>query len=444
MRNEVMGGEVPSGPGTCQYSGTPPASMHVPAPNQSAAATRAAAILGFALSAVTVAACGGRDAGGTLAMQSLPSPAAPGTGESNLTVAGDGKVYLSWLEPAADSQVAFRFAVLESDRWSDPHDIRVGRDLFVNWADFPSLAVRADGRMAAHWLQRFGPTSYAYDVRIALSSDGGRTWGGAASPHVDRSRTEKGFVTLWPEGSGFAAVWLDGRNADKAKPNPRQEMMLYASSAVGVASATEVQLDARTCDCCQTTVALTGNGPIVAYRDRTADEIRDIYVVRRVNGVWTAPKAVHDDGWRIDGCPVNGPMLGAAGDRVAIAWFTAANDKPRVNVAFSSDAGATFGPPIQVDRGNPAGRVALALLTDGSALVSWVERGEGSAASVLARRVREAEGGGPAFTVTTSTSARASGFPRMVVAGDHAYFSWTVPGPPSEVRTGRAKVQDFP
>jgi hypothetical protein len=404
----------------------------------------AAAVLSTALTAAAVTtACGERRAGATLAVEALASPTGQGAAESNLTVGGDGRVYLSWLEPSADSQVALRFSVLEGDRWSAARDIRVARDFFVNWADFPSLAVRADGRMAAHWLQRFGPASYAYDVRIAQSVDGGRTWQEPAAPHVDRSRTEKGFVTMWPEGDGFAAVWLDGRNADKAKPNARQEMMLYASAAVGVARATEVQLDARTCDCCQTSVAMTRAGPIVAYRDRTDGEIRDIHVVRRVNGVWTAPKAVHDDGWRIDGCPVNGPMLGAVGDRVAIAWFTSANDTPRVNVAFSSDAGATFGPPVQVDKGNPAGRVALALLPDGSALVSWVERGEGSAAVVLARRVRENEGAGPAFTVATSTSARTSGFPRMVVAGDHVYFSWTEPGPPSEVRVGRARVADF-
>ncbi len=376
-------------------------------------------------------------------VQVLASPAGGGAGESNLTVGGDGKVYLSWLEPAADSQVAFRFAVLEGDHWSPPRDIRVGRDFFVNWADFPSLAVRADGRMVAHWLQRFGATSYAYDVRIARSDDGGRTWHEPVAPHVDRSRTEKGFVTLWLEGDGFAAVWLDGRNADKARPNPRQEMMLYSSAAVGTEPATEVRLDERTCDCCQTSVAITNAGPVVAYRDRTADEIRDIYVVRRVNGTWTEPKAVHHDGWRIDGCPVNGPMLGAAGARVAIAWYTAANDKPRVQVAFSSDAGATFGQPIPVDEGNPAGRVALALLPDGSALVSWVERGEGNAARVLVRRVREVEGAGPVATVAASTSARASGFPRMVVAGGDVIFSWTAPGTPSEVRVGRASLADI-
>ncbi|MCC7195435.1 MAG: exo-alpha-sialidase [Gemmatimonadaceae bacterium] len=399
-----------------------------------------------ALTAAAALACNGRrdaDAGAD-AIQPLPSPAGPGAGESHLAVGGDGRIYLSWLEPSADSQVVLRFSALDGDKWSEPRDIHVARDFFINWADFPSLAVARDGRMAAHWLQRFkAPSSYTYDVRVAVSSDGGNSWGEPAPPHVDRSVSEKGFVTLWAEGDGFAAVWLDGRNADKAGHDPRQEMMLYMSPKVGSDPATEVRLDGLTCDCCQTTVAITSAGPIVAYRNRTAEEIRDIYYVRRVAGAWTEPRPIHDDGWHIEACPVNGPMIGARGDRVAIAWFTGANGVRRVNVAFSSDAGATFGAPIRTDEGNPEGRVALALLDDGSALVSWIERANDGAANVRARRVRQDRGAGPASTIAASSAARASGFPRMVVADGNAYFSWTAPGSPSEVRTARASVNAF-
>lgn len=381
-----------------------------------------------------------RDRGAPVSVQMLQSPAGPGAGESNLTVGGDGKLYLSWLQPTPDSQTALRYAVLEGDQWNAPRDIHVARDFFINWADFPSMAVRADGRMAAHWLQRFGAKSYSYDVRIAQSSDGGRTWAEPVAPHVDRSLTEKGFVTLRPEGDGFSAVWLDARKSDKAGAHPHQEMMLYTSTNATAPVASEIQLDDRTCDCCQTTVAITGQGPMVAYRDRTADEIRDIYYVRRVGGKWTEPRVVHDDGWRIDACPVNGPMLAAAGDRVAIAWYTGASDKPRVNVAFSSDAGATFGAPIAVDEGAPVGRVAAVLLPDGSALVSWIERTEGNAAAVRLRHVSEREGAGHTFTVAESSTARASGFPRMVAMGSQVYFSWTVSGTPSEVRVARLSI----
>lgn len=376
-------------------------------------------------------------------IESIDSPTGPGAAESNLAIGPDGKVYLSWLEPAPDSAMAMRFASYDGARWSPAQTIRQSRDLMVNWADFPSMAVGPNGQLAAHWLQRHGRTAYAYDVRIAQSSDGGRTWKEPIAPHADRSSTEKGFVTLWPEGNSFGAVWLDGRKADKAGPDPKQEMMLFTATLAPGAPVKETLLDGRTCDCCQTTAAMTADGPIIAYRDRSENEIRDIYVTRRVNGAWTEPKAVHADGWKIDACPVNGPFAAAAGRRVALAWFTAANDVPRVKVAFSSDGGATFSAPIVVDEGSPAGRVGAVLLPDGSALVSWIERTAGDVAAVKVRRVREKEGASAPMTVASSTAARASGFPRMALAGNHVYFAWTVPGRPSMVKVARAEVGEF-
>ena len=397
---------------------------------------------------VTVAVPKGRVAARTTAaeLQQIESPTGPGASESNLAVGPDGTVFLSWMEPAPDSAMALRFSSWDGAKWTAPQTIRSARDFFVNWADFPSLAVNSNGRMAAHWLQRFGTTSYAYDVRISQSADGGKTWGMAVQPHADRSKTEKGFVTMWREGSGFGAIWLDGRKADKAGKNPIQEMMVFtttlgAGDAPGTA-AKETLLDARACDCCQTTAAVTSNGPIVAYRDRTANEIRDIYVTRRVRGAWTEGKAVFNDGWEINACPVNGPSVDANAQRVALAWYTGAKDAPRVKVAFSTDAGATFSAPVTVDEGKPAGRVAAVLLTDGSALVSWIERTGGDTATVRVRRVTE-KGAGPASTVAASTAARASGFPRMVRSGENVWFSWTVPGRPSSVRVARANPADF-
>jgi hypothetical protein len=175
----------------------------------------------------------------------------------------------------------------------------------------------------------------------------------------------------------------------------------------------------------------------VVYRDRSADEIRDIYVVRRVKGRWTAPAAVHNDGWRIAACPVNGPAVDANGNRVAVAWFTAAGDKPEVNLAFSQNGGEKFGNPIHFDDGNPAGRVDVALLSDDGALVTWIERTGGDTATVRLRRVDRKGKAARSVTIATSSAARASGFPRLVVAGDQVLFAWTAPGKPSMVRVSR-------
>lgn len=372
-----------------------------------------------------------------MTVAAISSPTGPGAGEPFLATDDDGRLFLSWLEPV-DSAHALRFAVFDDSTWSEPRTIRTGGDFFVNWADFPSIKVVGDGRLAAHWLQKTGVGTYAYGVRVSQSVDGGVTWSDPVTPHRDDSDTEHGFVTLWRERAGMGAVWLDGRRYNKEGHSPTNEMMLVTTT-IGPDGrlGAETRLDERVCDCCQTAVAMTSNGPVVAYRDRSADEIRDIYVVRRIDGGWTAPVPVHADGWKIAACPVNGPAIAGRESRVALAWFTAAEDSGRVNVAFSSDAGATFGPPVRIDEGKPAGRVDVALLGDGSALVSWIERTGGDTAAVRVRRVTAEGKAAPPVTVATSSAARASGFPRMVMRGNDAIFAWTEPGKPSAVRVAR-------
>ena len=372
------------------------------------------------------------------AVGALPSPAGSGSAEPFLALGSDGRIHLTWLEPAPDSTHALRIATYDGTAWSVPRTIRSGRDFFVNWADFPSIEVLAGNRLAVHWLQKTGPGTYAYGVRVAQSADGGATWSEPVIPHRDSSDTEHGFVTLWPEGDGLGAVWLDGRRYNKEGHSPTNEMMVV-STTIGPRGelGAETRVDERACDCCQTAVALTSAGPVLAYRDRSPEEIRDIYVARRVAGAWTTGVPVHNDGWKIAACPVNGPAIAASGRNVALAWFTAARDSAMVKVAFSSDAGATFGPPIRIDEGAPAGRVDVALLRDGSALVSWIERTGGDTAAVRVRRAASGQPPDSAVTVASSSATRASGFPRMVIRGDDAIFAWTEPGKPSAVRLAK-------
>jgi hypothetical protein len=206
----------------------------------------------------------------------------------------------------------------------------------------------------------------------------------------------------------------------------------------GIAPST--MIDDRICDCCQTSAAMTSRGPVVVYRDRSPDEIRDIGIVRRVDGKWTQPSHVHADGWHIEGCPVNGPSVVADGERVAVAWFTGARDTARVNVAFSTDAGATFSAPIRIDDGNPAGRVDVEFDGAGRALVTWLERVGDSGAEVRLRSISADGSASPAVVVASSAAARSSGFPRLVRSGKELVFAWTQPGDTARVRMAVAPL----
>jgi hypothetical protein len=223
-------------------------------------------------------------------------------------------------------------------------------------------------------------------------------------------------------------------------PDGTAEMTLRTTvlSADGTL-ADEWELDPRVCDCCQTAAVATPRGALIAYRGRSADEIRDIWLTRLEGGRWSDPYLLHADRWKIAGCPVNGPALAAAGDRVAVAWFTGANDSSRVWVAFSDDGGARFGAPVRVDEGAPLGRAHVVLLAGGGALVGWLEA-RGKEALFEVRRVAGDGSAGPVMTVARTAAARASGFPRIARAGDQVIFAWTEAGKPSHVRTAIARV----
>jgi hypothetical protein len=237
---------------------------------------------------------------------------------------------ISWqVEPPETTGPArLEFAELRDEGWTTPRTVVKRSDLFVNWADFPSVVSLGSGRLAAHWLQYNGPGTYAYQVRMAFSDDGGTTWSEPFIPHERATQTEHGFVSLVPATVGVDVFWLDGREYEGGSEEMsfRHARVLPPGSPGGAAASGtsrtpasaavdstvgETVLDPRTCDCCQTDVARVGEDLVAVYRGRSDTEIRDVQVVRRVDGRWGAPRAVHDDGWRIDACPVNGPAVAA-------------------------------------------------------------------------------------------------------------------------------------
>jgi hypothetical protein len=362
----------------------------------------------------------------------VESPAGPGSQAPNLAVGLDGVVYLTWVEPTDDGH-ALRFSAWRDDRWTRPKTVAEGSRWFVNWADFPSMAALADGTLAAHWLVRSGEASYAYDVYLALSHDGGNTWSEPFRPHRDATETEHGFVSLVSSPDGhFEVIWLDGR---KTAETPRGAMTLrYAALHPDGSLEAEAEVDSSVCDCCSTDAMRTGDGTLLtAYRDRTASEVRDISVSLLQESEWSAPRTVHADNWEIAACPVNGPAVAGLGDLIVVAWFTAASDRAQVQAAFSSDGGRTFGRPLRVDDGNPLGRVDVVMLDEESALVSWLER-DPDRTRIALRRVAPS-GVSQSMFVATTSQARSSGFPRMAVVDDDIILAWTEDDEPSRIRT---------
>lgn len=370
----------------------------------------------------------------------VDSPASPGSAQPQLSVSSRG-VLLSWIERTG-THATLKFAERAASGWSEPRIVASGDDWFVNWADVPSVVRLRDGALAAHWLQKSGPDTYAYDVRLSQSTDDGRSWSASFTPHHDGTKTEHGFASLMEmPGGGLGLVWLDGRamaTHETGRGGAGQGGAAHGGAgqgggAMSVRFATfdrgwkqtsEAPVDLRVCECCPTAAVVTADGPIAAFRNRDEDEIRDIHVSRLENGRWTESKAVHRDGWKIPACPVNGPALSAAGRDVAVAWFTVSDGQGRAFAAFSKDSGRTFGAPLRLDEAGSLGRVDVEMLADGSAVATWIEFAA-QRAQFRARVVHPSGALSRAVTIDGLEGSRASGYPRVARHGDELVFAWT-------------------
>jgi hypothetical protein len=353
---------------------------------------------------------------GALEPRAIASPAGSQSAQPQLTVSTRG-VLLSWIERAGP-RATLKFAERTSTGWTEARAVASGDDWFVNWADVPSVLRLADGSLVAHWLQKSGSDTYAYDVRVSYSTDEGKSWSASFTPHHDGTKTEHGFASLFQmPGSGLGLIWLDGRNHGAMS-------VRFAAYDRNWKQTADAPVDTRVCECCPTAVAMTSDGPIAAYRNRGEGEIRDIHISRLEREAWTESRPVHDDGWRIPACPVNGPTLSARGRDVVIAWFTVKEEQGRAFAAFSSDAGRQFGTPVRLDDAGALGRVDVELLSPDAAVATWIEFAD-QRAQFRARLVRASGQASPAVTVAGLEGSRASGYPRVARHGDELVFAWT-------------------
>jgi hypothetical protein len=392
--------------------------------------------------------------GSALAPTPVDTPASPGARLPRLGPLPGGGALLSWVEPEGDGH-ALRFAVLRAGRSVRQGKVASGPGWFVNWADFPSVVAIDDDFWVAHWLVLHpGGGAYNYDIALAVSRDGGRHWRAIGPPHRDGVAAEHGFAVLFRDGDAAGILWLDGR--DFSAPGPGSGhgpghaghagsfALRFARILRDGRPGAEEVLDADTCTCCWPAVTALPEGAFAAWRGHTGEEIRDHRTARRRGSAWSPPAELGGEGWRIAGCPVNGPALAARGHRLLAAWFTAADERPRVRAALSEDAGGAFGPAFDLDTEAPLGRIAALWLDDDQALVGWLAASaDGEQAPLVFRRV--AAGGAVAAPrpLASVAASRDSGVPQMLGDGEDVYLAWTRPGPAFGLEVRRVSRQDL-
>ena len=388
--------------------------------------------------AVALCACGGggtdRDAaaGREAAFDVLPlsSPAGPGSAQARLTASPDGELLLSWLEPSAETEGhTLRFARREPDGWSAAVDVASSDRFFVNWADFPSVTPVTERFWVAHWLHLQEDSFGAYDAIVAVSADGGNSWSTGSPLNDDATETEHGFVDVFPADGVARAVWLDGRELARWSFDDPDQLLAVSLRVADVSPDGAVSrrgiVDDMVCDCCQPDVAMAASGPVLTYRDRTADEIRDVVVRPWRDGEWLEPRNVGSEQWFIEGCPVNGPAIDADGDAVAVAWFTAAVSPARVRLARSDDGGLSFGEAVDVDAEGALGQVDVVLGERGAAVVSWWRQSEGGGIDLAVRRIGPDGAPGPIRLVGHEAVSQPIDVPQLVGGEGRFTIVWS-------------------
>jgi len=376
-----------------------------------------------------------------LKLQPLQLAAERGSNGPQLTVSKKG-VLVSWLE-SGDEGATLKFAERAASGWTPAVKVASGEDWFVTDADTPSVLRLSNGTLVADWMQASSEEFEASNLRLTYSKDDGKTWAKSFLPHHDGTITQHAFATLFerPDGA-LGLVWLDGRLTVKDREKGPMTIR-YGAYDAQWKQTSDRALDAKVCDCCTTSVAMTTDGPIVVYRDRTDNEVRDIYVTRNEKGVWTPGKAVHSDGWRIEACPINGPAVSARGRDVVVAWFAAPNDQGRAYAAFSNDAGRTFGDPVRLDDAASLGKVDIEMLDDGSAVATWVEFANQRSTFRLRRVERSGTKSAP-ITIAGAAGGRIGGVPRLARAGNELVLAWVETPESGGVGTVKTAVATLP
>ena len=342
-------------------------------------------------------------------------------------VSNNGILSLTWISSDKDMNAELNFRQFKDGDWLNPMTLAVGSDWFVNWADFPTHAISGD-QVLTSYLKKSAGGSYTYDVFLSLHNLSGEKVKEDFILNTDGFKAEHGFVSIVAkDDEGFLITWLDGRNTveNDANGNHKPMTIRFAEVTNNGDIINENELDASVCDCCQTSITNTDKGPLVVYRNRSEKEVRDIYVTRNIDSVWETPLPVHNDGWVIYGCPVNGPKVVANSNNVAIGWFTASNAKPKVNLSFSELYGSSFDDPININDHDAIGRVDVAFLNEQEVLVSYMEV-EDFETYLRIKKVSINGDVSKPITISKINGGRSSGVPQLEILEDDIFIVWTV------------------
>ncbi len=358
----------------------------------------------------------------------------PGSGDLLATwVAGEGSSWHVYFARSADRGAS----------WSAPVQVTgEAGEVTPTGEASPRLVAAGRGRIAVVWPRPIavaGRQWPASAIRIARSSDGGRTWSAPLTLNDDTASAAAGHNfhgATWVGDSGILVAWLDERHGDSAiaaeakltagEPTSEPDAVVYAARSTDFGKSWEPNrpLWGAACPCCRVTLARMNDGAaLAAWRQHYPGNIRDV-VVAPVADRRAAPVRVHRDDWAFPGCPHAGPAVAIGRDGTEhVVWYTGKPGGAGIYYARVDSSGRA-GEALTLVTGDhiaPSHAAAVAL-GDGGALAAFDAASDGSRMIGVARI-------GPDGRIVWESSVDGSSggrYPQLARAADGtALLAWT-------------------
>ena len=357
--------------------------------------------------------------------------------------ARDGTVYAAWVEHRGrEADVWLAHFDAEAKPLASPTRVNPNAGEATAWrGDPPTLAVAPDGTVYVGWTARDEAAPHATTLYLSASHDGGRSFGTPAKVNDDAKHCVHGMHSLAVgEGGRVYVAWLDERNIAAPKPaeggpshmhSESNREVFFASSEDGGRTFTpNMKVAGEACPCCKTSLAVGDDGRVyAAWRQVLPGNLRHIAVASSDDGghAFSTPAVVSDDRWELQGCPVSGPSLAAAGGALRVLWYTAGEaGRPGLYWSESRDGGRTFSPRRALaDAGG--GRGTPVLLRDAGGFKAVWEGSEGTTPVALTVGLKD-EGNASEPSTLPSTLEGTGALPAAAEAGGRLFVAYIAGG----------------
>lgn len=182
------------------------------------------------------------------------------------------------------------------------------------------LGMRRGPRIAAHG-DRLTVTVVGNELIAFHSENGGKTWSDPVRVNDVPTSAREGLhdLAIAPDGTLFV-TWLDLRNG-------KTELWGASSKDSGRTWSTNEQIyrspDKSICECCHPSALFDARGNLAVMWRNSIEGARDLWMITRASGAKTfgAARKVGSGTWKLNACPMDGGRIIALGDgKFASVW----------------------------------------------------------------------------------------------------------------------------